>query len=93
MGAALYIGAFGSRKDREKILSGMLPSDSFNIQRHVLIACQEEPYEIIKPHAEKIHESNIGTYRKLKNVGNFQYVDTPNRIKATDLFNSVSFYV
>jgi hypothetical protein len=92
-GAILYIGKFGSYKDKENILSLLKETNSFFLQRHCLIALQEFPKEPLQGTMNKIVESNINVYEYFHGLKNHEYVKPPENVNLNNILNQVGFYV
>jgi len=92
MGALLYVGSCGSKKDKSEIVKHFDKNSDFMCQRHAVIALQELEFAEIEAISKYIFKENKDTYRKLHARKEAKYICYPEPIKIFDLFNQVGFY-
>jgi hypothetical protein len=91
-GAILYIGKFGTERDKCRLLDVFNKNNSFLIKRHCLIAIQELTWNEVEKIKGKVPEEHMGTYKYLNDQPSHEYIIAPKEIKFYEIFNQVGFY-
>jgi hypothetical protein len=91
-GSLLYIGRFGSEKDKRHLIHNFKEGMDFMVQRHYMIALQEMSYSEVKNLSSKVSVENKGTYRCLHEHKDHRYMTSPRTIQFGEIFNQVGFY-